>query len=616
MMSGSENRLNLVLRKKQLSDEQFQKFVAAARKVAVFDPEAKLWKISTEKLLLLGETELARVMDELVNLCALTSDEAEKVLRAWRELRRRTVIVDRRSLELRGDENILRTVASITPSYIVIENGFPKLKSVMLIDDFASQVFQKLGVRVVYDSQLKKVSLERRGGRLYWRFNVMDNLLISKLSELGSLKYYVERVILSPEGEYEGSELVERSLRAFRIIEHERTLVTPVGLLQKYSEALAAWGFEVENRVEELPSLQIPFEKKFELLPHQQEAFSAWLRSKRGSIAIFTRGGKSFIALEAIYRLRKPTLILVTTRELMQTWASYLENYLGLPRYFLGFVGGGEKKISGVTIATYVSAVKFISDLLGRFELVIFDEAHHVPASTFKNIALKIDALYRMALSATPRRRDGNEILLYELCGGLVYNLSYEDLVTLKVVAPIERFETFFAKGSEEKLSILVKLLREYSNSKALVFTQYLKTAEEVYSRLLKEGFSVEIITGSTPEGRRELAFKRFLEGRVKVLVTTTVLDEGVTVPDAEVAVLYEGTGEARQMIQRIGRVLGYYPGKTAKVFEIVDVTNPREKAAYFNRNWVKELYTVKRDRSRGTSEGQLRVDRFLSYGD
>ncbi|MEM4811002.1 MAG: hypothetical protein QXS92_03725, partial [Thermofilum sp.] len=158
MMSGSENRLNLVLRKKQLSDEQFQKFVAAARKVAVFDPEAKLWKISTEKLLLLGETELTRVVEELLNLNALTPEEAEKVLRAWRELRQRTVIVDRRSLELRGDENLLRMVASIAPNHIALNDGLPKLKSIMLIDEFASQVFQKLGVRVVYDSQLKKVS--------------------------------------------------------------------------------------------------------------------------------------------------------------------------------------------------------------------------------------------------------------------------------------------------------------------------------------------------------------------------------------------------------------------------------------------------------------------------
>ena len=99
------------------------------------------------------------------------------------------------------------------------------------------------------------------------------------------------------------------------------------------------------------------------------------------------------------------------------------------------------------------------------------------------------------------------------------------------------------------------------------------------------------LITGETPQSRRKRAFQEFLRGNVKIIVTTTVLDEGITVPDAEVAIIYEGTGEARQMIQRIGRVLGYVPGKTAKIYELVDITNPREKRAHFRRKWVKELY-------------------------
>ncbi len=199
-------------------------------------------------------------------------------------------------------------------------------------------------------------------------------------------------------------------------------------------------------------------------------------------------------------------------------------------------------------------------------------------------------------------------MLLYDLCGELVYSLTYRDLVKLKVVAPIERFDALFARSPDEKLALLVELLRRYRGSKAIVFTQYLSTAEKVYSRLLKEGFSAEMITGSTPASRRELAFKRFVEGRVNILVTTTVLDEGVTVPDAEVAVIYEGTGEARQMIQRIGRVLGYYPGKTAKVFEIIDISNPREKAAYLRRSWIRELYSL----GDASGDGQPRIDSFF----
>jgi len=591
-MSGSYELLNLVLRRKGSLDEaRFRRFVELARRVAVFDPEHKVWRVSSSKLAVLSEGELEGLLVELLSLSALTAREAEELREIWRGLRANTVVVRGATLELLGNDVLLKEVLESFGQYLYSSDGAPRLKSLLYLARFAKEAEQKLGVRVFFDNRLLNVTLARVDGKLRWRFNALDEVLVSKLTELGTLKYFVERALLSSEGVYEGSELVERRLRVAHVSWREKCVTTPVALYQKYLDFLASEGFTVENKVEELPEVQIPLQKRFELLPHQEDAFKAWYRTRRGTIAIFTRGGKSFIALEAIYTLRKPTLILVTTKELLQTWLDYLERYLGVPKHSVGILGAGERKLGGITIATYTSAVKALDALKGRFEFVVFDEAHHVPATTFKSVALNVDAIYRMALSATPERRDRNEQLLYELCGNLVFKLTYDDLMRLRVVAPIERFESFFAEGKEEKLSTLVQLLRRYETSKVLVFTQYLTTAEEVYARLLKEGFKAELITGETPPLKRELAFKRFLEGRVNVLVTTTVLDEGVTVPDAEVAVIYEGTGEARQMIQRIGRVLGYQPGKTAKVFELVDILNPREKSAYLRRSWVRELY-------------------------
>lgn len=44
-------------------------------------------------------------------------------------------------------------------------------------------------------------------------------------------------------------------------------------------------------------------------------------------------------------------------------------------------------------------------------------------------------------------------------------------------------------------------------------------------------------------------------------------------------------------MIQRIGRVLGYAPCKTAKIFELIDASNPKERSAHYRRKWIKKLY-------------------------
>ena len=63
---------------------------------------------------------------------------------------------------------------------------------------------------------------------------------------------------------------------------------------------------------------------------------------------------------------------------------------------------------------------------------------------------------------------------------------------------------------------------------------------------------------------------KAYREGQIRALVSCRVLNEGMDVPDAEVAIILGGTQGAREHIQRIGRILRPNPGKRAQVYEIV----------------------------------------------
>ena len=53
-------------------------------------------------------------------------------------------------------------------------------------------------------------------------------------------------------------------------------------------------------------------------------------------------------------------------------------------------------------------------------------------------------------------------------------------------------------------------------------------------------------------------------------ILTSRVLDEGVDVPDASMAVILSGSGSNRQFVQRLGRILRPGPGKQAVLFELV----------------------------------------------
>jgi superfamily II DNA or RNA helicase len=73
-----------------------------------------------------------------------------------------------------------------------------------------------------------------------------------------------------------------------------------------------------------------------------------------------------------------------------------------------------------------------------------------------------------------------------------------------------------------------------------------------------------------TPREEREQILARFMDGTYRRIVTSRVLDEGVDVPDASVAVIISGSGSSRQFIQRLGRILRKRPGKQAVLFELV----------------------------------------------
>jgi len=571
-----------IKRSRFLKEGEFKRYLALVRTIGRYDPESRSWIVDPKKVLSLNASELKRVLKDLSKYAQIDGSAVWKL--------RSKVIIDGgfriyAAPELRND--VIRVLSDLIEP---VEEGY-KLRSIVGLNS-AKERLKRLGLELIFEKPLV-ARLSRENGMLEILLSTYDGEVLRKIKDALTLTYFIERAIISPEGEYEGSEIIERKFRVYKVfkLSNQVKIYTSVGLLDKVKALLTDLGFLVKVDITPRQAHKLSIEQKFELLPHQEEAYMAWARKKRGTIAIFTRGGKSFIALKAIADLKVPSIIFVTTRELVETWRIYLKKYLGISD--IGILGGGVKKLSMITIAIYNSAVKYCDELIGKFELAIFDEAHHVPATTFKDVAIKIDALYRMALSATPRRRDGNEKLLYELCGDLIYSLGYEGLLALRIVAPIEVFESIFVENEDEKLEALVSVLKQYEWSRAIVFTQRLSTAQKVYEFLIRKGFKATLITGKTPSAKRDLAFRLFSQGYYKIVVTTTVLDEGITVPDADMAIIYEGTGEGRQMIQRIGRVLGYKPGKTAKIIEIINISVPREKYAYLRRKWVKELYMV-----------------------
>ena len=79
---------------------------------------------------------------------------------------------------------------------------------------------------------------------------------------------------------------------------------------------------------------------------------------------------------------------------------------------------------------------------------------------------------------------------------------------------------------------------------------------------------------------------QRFKAGDYKTLVASHVLNEGVDVPDARIAIILSGTGSTREYIQRLGRVLrkGSTPDKQAILYEVVTEDTSEERTSQRRR--------------------------------
>jgi superfamily II DNA or RNA helicase len=408
-------------------------------------------------------------------------------------------------------------------------------------------------------------------------------------------------------------------------------------------EALQAEGTSIDDQARAFCQIERNFAGRHTPHAHQAEALSAWKAAgRRGVVVLPTGAGKTLVAQLALQSTPRSALIVVPTLDLMHQWyAGLLEAF---PGSIVGLLGGGSRDFDAtLLIATYVSAASEAERLGNRFALLIFDEVHHLPADYTRVIAEYSIAPYRLGLTATPTRGDGREADLASLVGPTVYSrapaelagcaLAPFDEVRIRVaLGPQERarYEELIARrnrfledrriflgsldgwrrfirasasspagraamlahrqakaiafGTEEKFKALDELLVKHAGRRTLIFTDDTATVYRVANDYL-----LPAITHQTPIKERHETLARFRAGRYPVIVSSRVLNEGVDVPEASVAIVLSGTGTEREYIQRLGRVLRPVEGKRAILYEIIAEKTSEEGVSRRRRGGTKK---------------------------
>ena len=395
--------------------------------------------------------------------------------------------------------------------------------------------------------------------------------------------------------------------------------------------ALDERGVEYTDRV--LDTAPLDLSTTYELRAYQETALDAWREAgDRGCLELPTGSGKTVIGIAAMVALGVPSLVVVPTIDLLEQWQRELRAEFDRP---VGRLGGGEQRVESVTVATYDSAYLRADELGDRFGLVVFDEVHHLGGEGYRDIARLLAAPARLGLTATFERPDGAHEVVVDLVGPLVRRVTVDDLAgehladyDIKRIEVAltdderERYEQFqgtftdylsqsniqlrsgsdyqelvkrsgndpaarealLAKqrarevmmNAERKVERLAAILDRHRGDRIIVFTAY---TDLVYR--LSERFLLPAITHETGASERREILERFREGTYSRVVTANVLDEGVDVPDATVAVVLSGSGSEREFTQRLGRILRpKSDGSRALLYELVTEETAEERVA------------------------------------
>src|SRR5262249_26583478 len=121
------------------------------------------------------------------------------------------------------------------------------------------------------------------------------------------------------------------------------------------------------------------------------------------------------------------------------------------------------------------------------------------------------------------------------------------------------------ALAAPAKLGLLGRLLDRHNRDRVLIFTHDNATVYKIARRFL-----VPLITHQTKTQERREVLLRFNSGAYPIVATSRVLNEGVNVPEANVAVVLSGSGSVREHVQRLGRILRKSGDKEAILYEVI----------------------------------------------
>jgi DNA excision repair protein ERCC-3 len=326
---------------------------------------------------------------------------------------------------------------------------------------------------------------------------------------------------------------------------------------------------------------------EFALRDYQLQAVHAFyaLGSARGGSGVVVLpcgAGKTVVGMGVITAVQSSTLILTTSVTAVRQWIRELLDKTDIAPENIGEYSASTKDVRPITVATYqILTHRASKDAefthLALFDernwgLIIYDEVHLLPAPVFQ-ITATLQARRRLGLTATLVREDGREDDVFALIGPKKADVPWKVLERqgwiatavctevrvaladdLRMPYALAETRNKFRVASEnpDKVQVIRDIIARHPGEPALIIGMYVDQLE-----VLAMEMNVPLITGTTPQAKRDVLYDQFRAGALPALVVSKVANFAIDLPDASLAIQVSGTfGSRQEEAQRLGRIL------------------------------------------------------------
>ena len=219
------------------------------------------------------------------------------------------------------------------------------------------------------------------------------------------------------------------------------------------------------------------------------------------------------------------------------------------------------------------------------FEYIIFDEMHHIAASSYDAIYNYFSPKFMLGLTATPFRMDNKDIFTY--CDdNLIYEINLKEAIERDYLVPFNYYGVYddtdyteidFKNGkynekelekalsTRKRAELVLKYYKIYGQKRTIAFCSSINHANSMTESFIKVGISSASVHSGDGEfvQERSKAISKLKTGELKVLFVVDIFNEGVDIPEVDTVLFLRPTESYTVFIQQLGRGLRKSENKT-----------------------------------------------------